>query len=280
MFDQITILAPGLLGASLGMAAKASQLARTVKVWARREEVREACLRMDWCDAGFAGLEASVEGSELAIVCAPVDIIPELVEQIRPHLGGGALITDVGSTKAAICRQCKDQAGLARFVGSHPMAGSEKSGLEHARADLFMDRPCIVTPLESTPEASLRRITAFWEGVGMRVHAVSPEEHDRIVAHISHLPHLVASLLARQLGGSPAEWAALAGNGLRDTTRVAAGSPAIWRSIFANNSAEVMHALTGLEEQLACCKSLMARQDWSAMEQFLADGQRFRKGLE
>lgn len=262
------------------MAAKASGLAATVHVWARGAAGREACRQAIWCDAVFEEPEAAAQGADLAVVCTPVDVIADLVERIRGTLPPGALITDVGSTKAAICRQCGQHGGSAIFVGSHPMAGSEKSGMAHASANLFRGRPCMITPLESTPEAPVQRLKAFWQGIGMRVETVSPEEHDRIVAHLSHLPHLLASLLARQLGGLPREWDALAGSGLRDTTRVAAGSPSLWRSIFENNAEELLRATVGFEEQLAHFKSLLAREDWGGLEKVLADGQQFRRGLE
>lgn len=262
------------------MAAKASGMAAHVQVWARGAEGREACRKMPWCDAVFEEPEAAARGTDLAVVCAPVDVIAEMVERIRGSMPPGALITDVGSTKAAICRQCGDLGAPVLFVGSHPMAGSEKSGWAHASVDLFKGRSCILTPLESTPEAPVERLKAFWQGIGMRVEAVSPEEHDRIVAHLSHLPHLVASLLARQLSGVPRKWDVLAGSGLRDTTRVAAGSPVLWRSIFENNAEELLRATAGFEEQLTQFKSLLLREDWEAVEAFLADGQRFRRGLE
>lgn len=262
------------------MAAKASGLAERVHVWARRPEGREACRHMSWCDAAFEEPEKAVRGADLAVVCAPVDVIAALVERIRGAMSAGSLITDVGSTKAAICRRCGSGAEPVLFVGSHPMAGSEKSGLAHASAELFKGRPCMITPLESVPDHPVEQLKAFWEAIGMRVQRVSPEEHDRIVAHISHLPHLAASLLARQLGGLPRAWDAVAGSGLRDTTRIAAGSPAIWRSIFENNAVELLRATAGFEEQLAEFKSLVVRGEWEALEAFLADGQRFRRGLE
>lgn len=274
MFDQLTILAPGLLGASLGMAAKAAGTVKAVHVWARRQVIRDACLRMDWCDRVFANESAAVEGADIVVVCAPVDIIPALVNQVRPALTETAIITDVGSTKGSICGKC---AATKQFIGSHPMAGSEKAGMDSARVDLFQNMPCLVTPLEGSQTDQLHRLCAFWESIGMQVSIVTPQEHDRIVARISHLPHLLASALARQLEEEPRELDRFAGNGLRDTTRVAAGSPSLWRSIFANNTIELLKGIGAFEAQLAEAKALLEAGRFAELESFLADGQRFRK---
>lgn len=261
------------------MAVKRCNLVEFVSVWARRPEVREACLKEDWCDAVYADAAESVEGADLVVVCAPVHVIPDLVHQIAGHFPDGCLVTDVGSTKVSICEVCERAAGAAYFIGSHPMAGSEKSGLEHAEADLFEGRPCIVTPHGFSPSVAVDRLQRFWEALGMQVFRMSPDEHDRIVAHISHLPHLLASALSAQLESLPHEWKELAGNGLRDTTRIAAGSPIIWRSIFQNNRAELLRAINGFEAQLSAIKDLLTKGDFVAVQAFLEDGQRYRKRL-
>jgi len=190
VFEQLTILAPGLLGASLGLAARYYALAGRVHVWARRAESRLACQEADWCDGAFADPLEAVGGSDLVVVCTPVDQIVAMTRRIAPGLRQGALVTDVGSTKSRICRLCAHAAPTGTvFVGSHPMAGSEKSGMQHARADLFRGRACLVTPLEETPAGAVEQVAGFWRALGMEVTSMSPEKHDEIVAHISHLPH-------------------------------------------------------------------------------------------
>lgn len=261
------------------MAVKRSNLADRVFVWARRPEVLEACREEDWCDGIYADVAESVEKADLVVVCAPVHVIPDLVRRIAGHLSDGCLVTDVGSTKVSICEACESVAGAAHFIGSHPMAGSEKSGLEHAEADLFEGRPCIVTPHGFSPSVAVDRLQSFWEALGMQVFRMSPNEHDRILAHISHLPHLLASTLSAQLESLPHEWTELAGNGLRDTTRIAAGSPIIWRSIFQNNSAELLRAIDGFEDQLSAIREMAAKGDFVAVQAFLEDGQRYRNRL-
>ena len=281
MFEQVTILAPGLLGGSLAMAVRHFSLARRIHVWARRAEAREACRASSWCDAVFSDSAQSVEGSDLVVVCTPVDTIAEKVREIAPALARGSLVTDVGSTKSRICRLCARAVPEgSTFLGSHPMAGSEKGGLEHAHSLLFDKRACLVTPLESMPPGPLDQLVRFWRGLGMEVTTVSPERHDEIVAHISHLPHLLASALCLQLSRAPAAWQAFAGNGLRDTTRIAAGGEEIWRSIFEENREELLRALDAFEEQLGRLRSHMYNGDWAQVRHLLAQARSYREALD
>lgn len=281
MLRQLTIIAPGLLGASLGLAAHRLGLASRITVWARRPEVRQACEETDWCHAAPPTLAEAVHKAELVVLCPPVGIIAELVAEIAPFLASDALVTDVGSTKGQLCREAT--AALvdrsATFVGSHPMAGSEKTGMAHAKAELFAQRPCLVTPLEETPLDAVEKVCAFWRALDMEVTTLSPEAHDEIVAHVSHLPHLVASALAAQLGAGNPQWPVYAGQGLRDTTRVAAGSPTLWRDIFAHNRDEVLRSLDGLEAELANARRALHNRDWPALRHWLERGVNFRQRL-
>ncbi len=281
MFKQLTILAPGLLGASLGIAASKLSLTRRIHVWARRAESRAACLASDWCDAAFAEPCESVKGSDLVIICTPVDMITPMLGKLATGLEQGALVTDVGSTKSRICRLSSAAIhNSAVFIGSHPMAGSEKSGMEHADADLFRNRACLVTPLEETPADAVDELVLFWKSLGMEVSTMSPEKHDEIVAHISHLPHLLASLLCLQLSRQPASWQAFSGPGLRDTTRVAAGGPEIWRSIFEENKEELLRSISGFEEELSTMRSHILNNEWAQVRHLLELGKSYREALD
>jgi prephenate dehydrogenase len=263
------------------MAARRFSIARRIHVWARRPESRQQCEEADWCDAAFPDPAAAVVGSELVVVCTPVDRIAEMVRRISPALQEQAIVTDVGSTKSRICRSCAHQVprGVS-FIGAHPMAGSEKSGLQHARADLFQDRACLVTPLEDSDAEAVDRTVRFWRDLGMEVTTLSPEKHDEIVAHISHLPHLLASLLCLQLGRKPALWRAFSGNGLKDTTRIAAGSPEIWRSIFEENKEELLRALDGFEREVAIMRSHLHNEEWPQVRHLLKLGKTYREELD
>lgn len=233
------------------MAAKARGLAQRTTVWARREETRNKCATQPWCDAVYSTAAEAVREADIVILCTPVEHIVPLLQEIAPHLKPGALVTDVGSTKAGICTTAQSVSlpNEAAFIGAHPMAGSEKTGLENGSADLFAGRTCFV--IEPAPDAPLYyadRFTtacAFWEALGMRLITTHAEEHDRLVAEVSHLPHLLAATLSAWLaqdGGFAARRLA-AGPGLRDTTRIAAGDPALWLSIVRENRKEIIRAL-------------------------------------
>lgn len=282
MFASCTIVGVGLLGASLGMAVAERGIARTVRVWARREATRERCRTAGWCRTAEKDLAVAVEGSDLVVICTPVNVIVENLTEMAPFLSDQALVTDVGSTKAIICRQARailSETGSASFIGSHPMAGSERSGMDAARADLFEARPCLLTPMPNDSPRHLATLNAFWNRLGMQVHTVTPDRHDQIVAAVSHLPHLVASSLASFLEREAAGLRRLGGSGLADTTRVASGNPDLWRSIVEQNREEILRALGGYEESLQRLRRAIANRDDLELLRILEEGKRFRDGL-
>lgn len=280
MFDQITIIGPGLLGASIGMAVRERGLAQRIVSWSRRAETRANCLEQSWCDEVFDCPEEACWGSDFIILCTPVQTIVPLLSEIANALQPGALLTDVGSTKSKICRETQGvKLNGATFIGSHPMAGSEQTGMAHARSDLFEAAACIVTPLEAASSKNVRRLSTFWESLGMQVTHTSPEQHDEIVAHISHLPHLLSSTLCSFLAHKDPVWQGLAGGGLRDTTRIAAGDPGLWRQILESNHDEVIRAISGFEEELLQFKAALINRDTSSLHQQLNRGKDFRDQL-
>ena len=281
MFQQITILGPGLLGASLAMAVKERGLARRVVTWSRRPATRAKCLDQPWCDAVLETPEAATEGSEIVIICTPVQTIAPLIEQIRDSLADHALVTDVGSTKSLICRDARSALAqsTATFIGSHPMAGSENAGMEHAKADLFNNAACILTPLDDASTENIATLNRFWEALGMTLTTVSPEKHDEIVAHVSHLPHLLASTLCSYLSSKDDAWRNLSGAGLRDSTRVASGAPSLWKQILEQNRDEVLRSIDGFEQELQKLKSALHNQDSLQTIAQLERGKAFRDTL-
>jgi prephenate dehydrogenase len=286
MIDRLTILAPGLLGGSVARAARDKAVARHITIWARRAETRAALAVQPWCDDAPESLPGAVAGASLVVIAAPVDLIVPFVEQIAPHLANGAIVTDVGSVKsgiahaaAAALKRLSSPLPLAHFVGSHPMAGSEKTGWEHGSAALFERRTCFVTPISNTSETALRLVSGFWQALGADVVTVAPELHDQIVAHISHLPQVVASSLCAFLAGQNLEWRNFAGGGLRDTTRIAGSDPQLWRSILAANQQPVLAALRGLQAELANCERALAAGDWDGVAALISRGKEYRDGF-
>ena len=279
-FSQLTVLAPGLLGGSLAIGAREKGIAGRIHVWARRAEVRDKCRACSWCDAAFDTPEEAVKGSDLVVICTPVETIHRLARRVAGSLKAGAIVTDVGSTKGQLCRLTH---AIMRegtfFVGSHPMAGSEKSGMEFAKGDLFKGRTCFVTPLEGTDTDAVRRVSAFWRALGMEVVSLSPDEHDTIVANISHLPHYAASVICNWLARNDPKWKTWSGPGLRDTTRVAAGSPEMWRAISEQNKTEILRAMDGFQQEMDRMRNALENDRYDELTELFKSGKAFRESL-
>lgn len=260
---QLTILAPGLLGGSVARAARARGVAQRIVLWARRPEARLKLREQPWCDAVADSPEEAVRGASVVVIAAPVDKIIPLAQQIAPSLSPGTLVTDVGSVKSEIARLGEAALGAqGHFVGAHPMAGSEKTGWEHSTAGLFENRTCFVTPLASTDPQAVQTAVGFWHDLGAEVVTIDPDRHDEIVAHISHLPQVLASVLGGFLAAKNPAWRNYAGGGLRDTTRIAASDPQIWRPILEQNREEILRALRQFQDELQVMQAALANRDW------------------
>lgn len=277
VFDQIAILAPGLLGASVARAARHYGAAKSISLWARRPEVRLDLKKQPWCDRIADTPVEAVQHAQLVIVCAPVDQIVALVQQVAPALAPGAIVTDVGSVKGEICRQShKALASNQIFVGSHPMAGSEKTGWEHGRSDLFVRRTVFVTPLPETDPKAVEKVAAFWKAIEAEVATVEPDAHDEIVAHISHLPQVLASTLGASLARRNPQWRNFAGGGLRDTSRVAGSDPRLWKTILEQNRDEVLRAVRAYQDELHGMERALSNRDWFEVQAILERGKVYR----
>lgn len=268
MFKQIAILGVGLIGGALAKAI------------GRKDSVVGWSLSWEGLEGEFEGfgqvaetLEAAVASADLVVLCVPVDRVVEVLREISDFVKSGAVITDVGSTKGKICLEATAVGlGEACFVGSHPMAGSEKSGFKHARVDLFSGKACMVTPTANANEVAVEHLCDFWEGLGMRVHRMDPDVHDVVVAYVSHLPQLVASTLASYLGGKDPKWKALAGNGLKDCIRIAGGDPKLWESIIRENREEILKAISGFKEEWEMLCKAIETEDFEALVEVLERG--------
>lgn len=282
MFDTLTIIGPGLLGASIGMASRKHSLAKKIQVWIRNEEKYTQCINEKWCDNAHTSIINSVEDSDLIILCTPVDTIIPLLKEILPHLKRNAVVTDIGSVKGSICKQADllVHSSHQLFIGSHPMAGSEKTGMKYASETLLEGSPCILCPTKQSDPNALKKVKKFWESLKMKTVSMNPSLHDSTVAQISHLPHVVASLLSASLSGTPKDSFAFAGGGLKDTTRVAGGSPILWQTIIEQNSKEILQSLEKFEEVVKVFKHNLETNDYSAISEILIKGQNVRKNIE
>jgi cyclohexadieny/prephenate dehydrogenase len=274
---QLTILAPGLLGGSVARAARERDVAQRIVLWTRRPESRLKLRAQPWCDAVAETPGDAVRHASLVVIAAPVDQIVPLTRQIAPDLAPGTLVTDVGSVKNEISRL--GHAALAphaHFVGAHPMAGSEKTGWEHGTATLFEHRTCFVTPLVDTAAQATATVVEFWHALGAEVVTLAPDQHDEIVAHISHLPQVIASSLCGFLATKNPAWRDHAGGGLRDTTRIAGSDPQIWRAILEQNRDEILRALSGFEDELHGLRAALANRDYVEVAARISRGKAYR----
>jgi cyclohexadieny/prephenate dehydrogenase len=275
--SQLTILAPGLLGGSVARAARARGVAQRIVIWSRRPETRLKLREQPWCDAVADSPEAAVAEASIVVIAAPVDRIVPLVQQIAPALPAGALVTDVGSVKGEISRLGGNALRpRAHFVGAHPMAGSEKTGWEHSSAGLFENRTCFVTPLPGDDPAAVQKVVEFWHLLGSEVVTVGADQHDEIVAHISHLPQVIASTLCSFLAHKNPAWRNHAGGGLRDTTRIAGSDPQLWRTILEQNRDEILRALRQFQDELHGFQMALSNRDYIDVTARLERGKAYR----
>lgn len=263
----VAILGPGLIGGSLGLALQERCPGLRLRVWSRPSSAPRAAtvfpeVTSDPCEA--------VEGAEVVVLCTPVGAMAGLARAFVSSLSEDAVVTDAASVKGSVNRLLGGFLG-ARFVGAHPMAGSEKSGLDAATADLFQGATCLLTPSKTSSQEAVARVDTFWREVGCKTLTLDAEVHDRLVARASHLPHAVACALARAVTGQCPEALSVTGPGYRDTTRVAAGPPALWAEIFMENRSEVLAAVEEFGSALTSFQKILATGTQEDMATYLAE---------
>ena len=273
-WKTVAIVGVGLIGGSIGLALRRGKLAdRVIGVGRDLKKLRGACRRGIVSEVSD-NLEQGVRDADLVIVCTPVASIVEQVRHVATACPRHALITDVGSTKSTIAAALiQKQLGGVTFVGSHPLAGSEKSGCENARDVLFDGQIVIVTPTPSTPESAVRKTVQFWQQLGAEVRRMSPRDHDRAIAMTSHVPHLVASALA---ASTSAELLPLAATGWSDTTRIASGDVRLWEQILMHNRGHVLKSLDKFEKVLTSLRNSLESEKPRQLKSILAKGKQHR----
>lgn len=279
-WNKVTLIGVGLLGGSLGLALQRKHLAKHVTGYVRRAASIEECARARATTHATGDLAEAVTDADLVVFCTPVTQMAQLLRTAAPHLKAGAIITDVGSVKRSIVRELEPIAKKAgaRFVGSHPMAGSEKTGVLASREDLFVNAVCVVTPTARSERNAVREVEQLWEAVGARVLRMSPTKHDLLVSRSSHLPHVVAANLVKLVldPAHPPEQRILCANGFRDSTRIASGSPEMWRDIVQTNSDYLARALRQLSKQLNTFADWAERGDYRRVKQLFEEAKERR----
>jgi prephenate dehydrogenase len=276
-WDTVAIVGVGLIGGSIGMALRQRGLAKNVIGIGRRQTSLRAARRVGAVSHTTIDLNKGVAEAELVIVCTPVGQIVEHVRQVAQHCTERILLTDAGSVKQPIVEAL--DAGLARgcrFLGGHPLAGSEKTGAANAAADLFDGRVAILTPTKNTRAEDFDLLEQFWQSLGSVVVQMTPEEHDHALALTSHLPHAAAAALAMTV---PEKYFRLAGTGMVDTTRVAAGDPELWRQILALNRNNLLGALEQYGAKLSALHAAIRDDDQDEITRFLTLAKKNRDAL-
>ncbi len=256
MFDRIALIGIGLIGSSIARDVKALGLAREVVVSTRSPETLKRAEELELGTSYALSAADAVEGADLVIVSVPVGASEAVARQIAPHLKPGAIVTDVGSTKASVIAQmAPHMPKTVHFIPGHPLAGTEKSGPDAGFTGLFQGRWCIFTPLPGTDAAALAKLKAFWEALGSKIDEMDPEHHDKVLAIVSHLPHIIAYNIVGTADDletvTQSEVIKYSASGFRDFTRLAASDPTMWRDVCLHNKDAILEMLARFSEDLA-----------------------------
>ena len=280
---RITIWGVGLIGGSLGLALKKNGFQGQRVGLGRNIGRLEKALQSDAVDVVTTEMAEGLRGSDLVVLCTPVELVPVLVQHIIEVVGSqqSMVLTDVGSTKSVLVQTVEAQlrehgSNTISFVGGHPMAGSHETGVGAARATLFENATCLVTPIESTDSDSLQQVRSLWEFVGAVPHLLSPEIHDLLIGAASHLPHLIASLLTNTVANVETEHHKaldFTATGFRDSTRIAAGSPDLWTGIFSQNRDVLLSLIDDIVDNLSEFKTLLQTDNRVEIERVLLEAQ-------
>jgi prephenate dehydrogenase len=278
MFRRVTIIGVGFMGGSLGLALKKHQLAREIIGVSQRQASLMTALKMNAIDQAESDVAKAVQNADLVVLATPVQTILQFLPLIHQHVRRGCIVTDIGSIKIEITetaeRILKEP---SFFVGSHPLAGSEKSGVENARADLFENSVCIMTPTNLTNQVAKEKVKHLWAKLGAQVKFLSPSEHDEIFGFISHMPHLMAFGLMESI---PPQFFEYATQGLKDTTRIASSSPQMWNDIALANSKNILKALDELVKQFSTMRKAIIDRDQNALVHLFTKAKEKRDGIQ
>ena len=281
LFQKVTIIGVGLLGASLAKACKGRGLVDEITGYGRNCENLRKAKDLKIIDHYSGDLSEAVSDADLVVLCTPVSTIVPLIQSLVSQVQPGTIITDVGSVKESVVHRADKliPEGIF-FVGSHPIAGGENSGLESSTASLYQDTKCIVTPTEKTDTTALKKISALWHALGMNVVSLSAEEHDFIFGAVSHLPHIVAYALMNTLGGlktpNNLEVTGFSGAGLRDITRIASSDPVMWRDICLSNRNHSLSLINRFQNKLEEIRNTIERGDGQELEKEFVAANKYR----
>jgi prephenate dehydrogenase len=280
-FERVAIVGVGLIGGSFGLALKAAKRCGHVVGIGRSVANLKLAADRGCIDSYAADVELGVKNADLVLVATPVAQFSSIFLSLKKNLSSNALITDGGSTKRDVVAAARAALGPAirQFVPAHPVAGAEKSGAGAANAELFRNRRVVLTPLAENDEASVERVSAAWGACGARLSRMSLEEHDEVLAAVSHLPHLLAYALVGDIAQRPnaAQLFSYAAGGFRDFTRIASSSPEMWRDICVANSDKLLGELNRFSDSLLQYKKILERKDPEQLQKVFTEAREARE---
>lgn len=265
-FHKVSIIGVGLIGASLGLAMRKRALCENIHGFGRNEGNLLRAKEKGIIDSYSLDLKEVCEDSDLIVLSTPVGVFLEIVKNISPYLKKSSIIIDVGSVKGRLVYEIETiiPEGVS-YVGTHPIAGSDKSGIDDARPELFEGARCIITPTDKTDKNALEKVMHLWQRVGCHVELMDPMRHDEIYGAVSHLPHVIAYSLVNAIGDIDSEFIKYAGQGFKDTTRIALSSPEMWRDIVIYNRENLLRFLEAFKENIEKIKGLIEKSDAEAI---------------
>jgi prephenate dehydrogenase len=270
VFEKLVIVGVGLIGGSLALALDRNSLARHIVGVGRTQQSLARALQLGVIDEAATDMASAVRDADLVFLAVPVAQTEATLRQIAPHLGLRSIVTDAGSTKSDVVAAARAALGgkFPQFVPAHPIAGKEHSGVDAAEAGLFDGKRCVLTPTSDTAGHAVDVVRDMWTAAGALVSEMAPDQHDRVFAAVSHLPHLLSFALVTAIAreDDAALKFAHAGGGFRDFTRIAASSPEMWRDVLLANKPAVLRELVAYEQELALLRRMLEQEDGAALE--------------
>lgn len=284
LFERVAFIGIGLIGSSLARRIRRDGLAREIVACARSRETLDKVMALGLADRVGPDPAAAVAGADLVVIATPLSAYADIGRRIGPALAPGAIVTDVGSVKSSAVRDLQPLLPASvRFVAGHPVAGTEHSGPESGFAELFEGRWCILTPVNGVDAEAVARLRQLWEAAGSKVVEMDPEHHDRVLAIVSHLPHLIAytivdtaTNLEKDLQSEVIEFSA---SGFRDFTRIAASDPVMWRDVFLANREAVLEMLQRFTEDLTALQRAIRRGEADKLQEVFTRTRAIRRAI-
>ncbi len=284
MFKKLALIGIGLIGSSISHAVRRGGLVGEVVGSSATAATRDKAVELGLVSRCYENPADAVDGADLVILCAPVGAYKRIAEAIGPRLAPGAIVSDVGSVKAAVVRDVSPHIpDHAHFIAGHPIAGTEQSGPEAGFAELFDGRWCILTPDADCDRMALAKIESFWQALGSRVEIMTAEHHDLVLAITSHVPHLIAFNIVNTAAHlervTDSEVIKFSAGGFRDFTRIAASDPVMWRDVFLNNKEAVLEMLGRFSEDLVALQRAIRFGDGESLERTFVEARAVRRGI-